>query len=102
MKKRKWVLIRNPKIYDIRCKLCDGINIEWSEYEDMIWCYDCEKDNYGTPNGLNGPVPIWVARVLGCNPDEMILKTKKIKIPEQRKHLTISEYNEFLKRGLGE
>jgi hypothetical protein len=58
MKKRKWVYIQKPVTYDISCNKCQGINIAWSEFERMIWCYDCELDVPGNGGIFNGPVPI--------------------------------------------
>lgn len=101
MKKREWILMAPPTNYEIRCDLCNGTNITWSEYKDRIWCYDCEKDTKGTPNCLNGPVPITVARLLNCPPDELHIKTNKVKIAEREEMLTLDEYNEFIKKELG-
>ena len=44
MTKRKWHYILPPSVYDCKCGKCGGSNLEWSEYEHHIWCYDCEED----------------------------------------------------------
>ena len=39
--------VYEPARYEITCDLCGGANITWSEYEHLIWCYDCENDTAG-------------------------------------------------------
>jgi len=76
MKKRKWVYIMKPTAYEISCDLCGGSNIEWSEFEHMIWCYDCEKDTPGNEGIFDGPIPVEVCKMLGISFDKINLKTK--------------------------
>ncbi len=64
-----------PTAYEMRCDLCGGDNIEWSEFEHMIWCYDCEKDTPGTGGVLDGPLPINAAMMLGLSFDRIELET---------------------------
>ena len=66
MKKRKWIYICKPQKYDITCDKCGGTNIEWSEYEHMIWCYFCKIDTPGTPGIFDGPIPMGVMEILGA------------------------------------
>jgi len=75
MKKRKWIYIQKPQSYGVSCNLCKGINIEWSEYEHMIWCFDCEKDVSGTDGIFNGPMLMHTSNLLGMNFDRIELKT---------------------------
>ena len=75
MRKRKWIYIQKPQCYCIECNLCGGTNIEWSEYEHMIWCYDCKKDVPGTGGVFDGPIPLGTSRLLGMNFDRIELKT---------------------------
>lgn len=42
LKKRTWHYIQKPYEYEMTCDKCNGHNIEWSEYEGKIWCYDCK------------------------------------------------------------
>ena len=64
MKRRKRCPAYEPTAYEIKCDVCNGSKITWSEFEDHIWCYNCEKDTKGTPSALCGPVPVEVAKML--------------------------------------
>lgn len=57
----------NPAYYSIQCDLCGGSNIEWSEWEKMIWCYDCEVDTPGTQGIFGGPIPVQLSQAIGMN-----------------------------------
>ena len=78
MKKRKWIYVQKPVKYEIKCDKCEGINIEWSEYEGMIWCYDCEIDTKGTGGIFDGPIPIQAAAMFGISFDRINLETNKL------------------------
>ena len=79
MKKRKWCYINHPGAYDIACNKCGGSNLHWSEWEHMIWCYDCEEDVPGTGGIFDGPIPMGIAGLMGfsfnrfylASPDKM-------------------------------
>jgi len=75
MRKRKWSWIMKPTSYEMVCDICGGHNIAWSEYEHMIWCYDCQKDTPGSGGIFDGPVPIGVCELLGLSFDRVDLKT---------------------------
>ena len=75
MTKRKWVYIQSPVKYDIRCDKCGGTHIAWSEYEHMIWCYDCEIDTGGTEGIFDGPIPIGVMGIFGITFDRYYFKS---------------------------
>ena len=77
MKKRTWCYVMKPTAYEISCDLCGGINIHWSEFEKMIWCYDCEKDTRGNGGIFDGPVPLKLCEMLGMSFDRIDLKTNK-------------------------
>ena len=78
LKKRTWHYVQNPKDYEIQCNLCNGTNIEWSEYEHRIWCYDCKKDVKGTEGVFGGPIPIEAAALLGMRFDRWDMVKKKV------------------------
>lgn len=78
MKKRKWCYVLPPYVYDITCDKCNGTNIEWSEYESKIWCYDCKIDTKGTGGVFVGPIPIYTSYLLGISFDRINLETKQI------------------------
>lgn len=65
LKMRTWHYVQNPKEYEIECNMCGESNIEWSEYEGHIWCYDCKKDVTGTMGIFDGPIPMTTAAILG-------------------------------------
>ena len=67
MKKRTWHYVMKPDRYDITCDKCNGTNIEWSEYERMIWCYDCKIDTPGTGGIFDGPIPWGATQMLGLS-----------------------------------
>lgn len=71
--KRTWVYARSPTVYSIRCDECGGDNIEWSEWERLIWCYDCELDVKGTEGIFGGPIPVNLCRELGIGFDKITL-----------------------------
>ena len=85
LKKRTWVFVHNPVRYDIRCNKCwdgeindTGTKITWSEYEHLIWCYDCGKDLAGTAGIFDGPVPIGVTELFGTSLNRIYLKSRKM------------------------
>lgn len=78
MKKRTWHYIQNPSNYCITCNLCQGSNIEWSEFDHRIWCYDCKKDVKGTMGIFDGPIPLQGAQVMGICFDVYDMNKKKI------------------------
>lgn len=77
MEQRDWVYVMQPKEYGMTCDICGGTNITWSEFDHMIWCFDCEKDTPGISGVFDGPIPIGVAEVLGLSFDRIDLKTGK-------------------------
>ena len=89
MRKRKWIYIQKPQVYCIACDICGGDNIEWSEFEHLIWCYDCEKDTRGNGGVFDGPIPIGAAGLLGMNFDRIELKTGERLYMTKRGHRVI-------------
>lgn len=85
LRKRKWVYVHHPTRYDIRCDHCwdgdlneTGTNIDWSEYEHLIWCYDCKKDLPGFAGIFDGPIPIGAMEMLGVSLNRIYLKSGKM------------------------
>jgi len=80
-KRRTWHYILKPYQFEIECPKCKGHNIEWSEYEKHIWCYDCNEDLIPEHHGvLDGPIPVHCAYLLGLNFDRFNMITNKIEI----------------------
>jgi len=84
-KKRKWIYVHHPTRYDIRCDKCwdgdvneTGTNIDWSEYEHLIWCYDCKKDLSGFIGIFDGPIPIEATEMMGVSLNRIYLKSGKM------------------------
>ena len=78
MNKRTWHYIQQPATFDMACDKCGGINITWSEYEGMIWCYDCEVDTPGYPGIFDGPIPVQLSAMFGVLFDRFNMETQKI------------------------
>lgn len=78
MEKRKWCYVLPPYAYDIECDKCHRTNIDWSEFEHCIWCYDCKIDTEGTEGVFGGPIPIMASYILGRHFDRINLETQQI------------------------
>ena len=89
---RERVFVLEPARYQIRCDLCGGDNITWSEYEHLIWCYDCEKDTVGTGGIFDGPIPLGATQLLGLSLDMVDLKTGERFTPVENKETHKLEY----------
>ncbi len=83
MIKRTWIYIHEPKDYEIHCDLCQGTNITWSEWEGMIWCYDCQKDTKGFGGIFEGPIPFGIMPMLSISLDRIDLATGKRNTPKK-------------------
>ena len=79
MKKRKWMYIQKPHRYEIHCDKCGGHMITWSEYEHMIFCYQCRIDTPGTGGIFDGPIPLEVSKIFGINFDRVYLRDKTLR-----------------------
>jgi hypothetical protein len=76
LKKRTRHYIQDPQEYEIECTKCGGHNLEWSEYEGLIWCQDCRDDVKGTEGVFGGPISIEVATMLGMSFDKWDMTNK--------------------------
>ena len=54
------------------------MNTTWSEFEHMIWCFDCEKDTPGSRGIFDGPIPLECCNLMGVRFDRINIKTGKI------------------------
>ena len=64
MKKRTWHYAYAPALYSVYCDKCTSPNTWWSEYEHMIWCYDCKIDTKGTKGVFGGPIGVEITKLL--------------------------------------
>lgn len=78
LKKRKDCFIQKPQVYGITCDICGGTNLHWSEWEYLIWCYDCEKDTKGTGGIFDGPIPLAICELMGISFDTLNIETGEI------------------------
>jgi len=78
MRHRTWHYVQNPRDYDVQCDKCNGTNIEWSEFEHMIWCYDCKIDTPGTGGIFDGPISVGVCKLLGMSLDRWNMKKNRV------------------------
>jgi hypothetical protein len=78
LKKRKWVYVMKPTTYEIVCDKCGGPNIAWSEFEGLVWCFDCKIDTRGSDGIFDGPIPLEIAKMFGISFDRFYLKNKSI------------------------
>jgi hypothetical protein len=73
--KRTSCYCQKPTVYEVSCDLCGGSNITWSEYEHMIWCYDCKKDTPGNGGIFDGPIPVNLSKMMGISFDKIEIAT---------------------------
>lgn len=78
-----------PYQYEISCDKCNGTNIEWSEFEHMIWCYDCKIDTVGNGGIFDGPIPVMATELLGISLARYYFKDKTVRYPITRNHKII-------------
>ena len=86
MRKRKWHYVMHPYEYEIDCDKCGGRNIEWSEFERKIWCYDCKIDTDGTDGIFAGPIGWGVSELLGIRFERWDMKRKIVTYPRMVGH----------------
>ena len=81
MKKRTWMYVMKPYEYEIQCDKCGSSNIEWSEFEHKIWCYDCKIDTDGTEGVFDGPIAWGVAELIGLSFNRFNIKKNRLEYP---------------------
>jgi hypothetical protein len=81
--------VMKPTAYEISCDKCGDSNITWSEFEGMIWCYDCKIDTRGTGGIFDGPIPLEVSKIFGISFDRLYFKDKSLRKMEIREHKLI-------------
>jgi hypothetical protein len=79
--RRTWAYVCQPFDYEIVCDLCGGHNITWSEWEHMIWCYDCQRDTPGTGGIFDGPIAFEACEMLGIPLWHVDLATGRVSKP---------------------
>lgn len=86
LKKRTWHYVMKPAAYSIHCDKCEGTNIEWSEYEHMIWCYDCEIDTEGFEGIFGGPIGYGAATIMGISFNRWNMVEQRVEYPRLIAH----------------
>jgi hypothetical protein len=84
--KRTACYIQNPTVYGISCDICGGSNITWSEYEHMIWCFDCQKDTRGSGGIFDGPISAELSKMLGISFDKIEIPSGDILYQRRSNH----------------
>jgi len=67
-RKRKFVYWQKPReVYEIAgCSRCGGNNVTYSEYVDLMWCYDCKKEYKPEHWGIfDGPILLELTHMMG-------------------------------------
>lgn len=94
-KKRTWFYTLPPAAFEITCSQCGGSNLWWSEYDNHIWCYDCEIDfnpEYDLHAGIfSGPIPLQASYMMGLVFDRFNIETGKVEIL----NLETNEYEDY-------
>lgn len=80
---RTHVYASTPQRFEMRCPCGKGHKITYSEFEKHIWCYTCEKDYFLPWSSyyigiFSGPIPIQVAKIMGCDFRRINIKTNEI------------------------
>jgi hypothetical protein len=81
MRKRTWHYVMKPQSYEMTCDKCGGSNIDWSEYEHKIWCYDCKIDTDGNDGIFGGPIGWGVCELLGISFARWNMKKNRVEYP---------------------
>lgn len=92
LKKRTWHYIQHPRDYEICCDKCKGHNIQWSEFERMIWCYDCKIDTRGDEGVFDGPIPMQCSELMGMRFDRYDMIKKEIQKPVVNEKTNVIDY----------
>lgn len=81
--KRTHVYCQHPDVYEIEgCPNDKGHKTTWSEYEDHLWCFECEMDYIPTHWGIfPGPIPMGLCEMMGISFDRICIKTNKVVSP---------------------
>jgi len=77
MKKRTECYVCNPNDLELYCPNNNVHKITWSEWEEHIWCFECEKDIKYERGGA-GPIPKEVSKLLGIDYRKYNIKTGEI------------------------
>lgn len=92
--KRKYVYTQSPQYYEIPGCSCGNQNIQWSEYENMMWCEKCQKDfkpeHYGV---FDSPIPLGICNMLNVSFDRIHLETEEIEIFMEGNYITAIDLN---------
>jgi hypothetical protein len=78
--KRTHCYIQQPWIYSIAgCLVDESHKITWSEYEGLLWCFDCGFYFVPMHWGIfDGPIPVGVSGLLGISFDRINLATNEV------------------------
>lgn len=81
MRHRTWHYIQKPAEYEISCDKCGGSNLDWSEWEHKVFCYDCNVDTKGDGGIFSSPIGIQAAQLLGISFNRWNMKKQRVEYP---------------------
>ncbi len=66
LNKTKTVFLQQPYYYEISGCECGNEHTQWSEYEEHVWCDNCQIDFKPEFGGVfDGPIPVGTSALLG-------------------------------------
>lgn len=77
-KKRKWCYALGPEEFDMKCDRCGGVDIEWSQWEGMIWCRHCQVDTDGENRLFAGGLIVSVSGNVQISLDRVNMETGEV------------------------
>ena len=78
-KKREWVYLMAPKDYEMAGCDCGNLDVQWSEWQGMLWCDRCQKDFVPADSGLfDGPIGVNLCALMGITFDRLNLATHAV------------------------
>lgn len=68
LKKREWVYVHLPSKFDIAPCKCGNTDLQWSEFEEHLWCDRCQKDFIPEHWGIfDGPIGWETIKLFGIS-----------------------------------
>lgn len=79
LKKRDWHYLMSPKDFCFEACKCGNLDLQWSEFEEHVWCDKCNIDFISDcPGILDGIVMIETCKMMGFNFDSYDMTTNKV------------------------
>lgn len=76
---RTWIYVLQPADFGIAGCKCGNFTPTWSEWQEHLWCSDCEIDFIPESNGIfDGPILVHTYALMGIFFDRFNLLTQKL------------------------